>query len=56
MPTRARASFAFIRKVSRSTPENGESTSEASLSENARQRIKYAVRRGSRPDEKRNQE
>jgi len=44
--------LAFIRKVSRPTPENGERISATSLSENARHRIKYAVRRASRPDEK----
>jgi hypothetical protein len=48
--------LAFIRKVRRSTAENGERIAEASLSENARQRFKYAVRRASQPDEKRNQE
>jgi hypothetical protein len=47
-----RGHLAFIRKVSRSTPENGERISEAPLSENARWRIKDAVRRASRPDEK----
>jgi hypothetical protein len=47
-----REHLAFIRKVSRSNLENGERISEAPLSENARRRIKDAVTRASRPDEK----